>query len=131
MRRRRGASRARYVVLRSRPPNGFTLVELLVVLAIVSILAALLLPAVQAARDAARRVQCTNNVRQIGLALQTHHDTFQRLPPGWTAYAPNGEPGWGWASMLLQFTEQQNLLNGSGAHGVRGMNLTASGRTSS
>lgn len=101
--------------LRSRSPNGFTLVELLVVLAIVSILAALLLPAIQAAREAARRAQCTNNVRQIGLALQTHHDTFQRLPPGWYAYPPNGEPGWGWAAMLLQFTEQQNLLAGSGA----------------
>jgi prepilin-type N-terminal cleavage/methylation domain-containing protein/prepilin-type processing-associated H-X9-DG protein len=97
-----------------RPTKGFTLVELLVVLAIISILAALLFPAIQAAREAARRAECTNNVRQIGLALQIHHDTFQRLPPGWNAYPPNGEPGWGWASMLLQFTEQRNVLNGSG-----------------
>lgn len=98
----------------SRPPRGLTLVELLVVLAIISVLVALLLPAVQAAREAARRVQCANNVRQIGVALQTHHDTFQRLPPGWNAYPPNGEPGWAWAAMLLSFTEQQNLLSGSG-----------------
>jgi len=110
----RSASGARYAVVTSRPSKGLTLVELLVVLAIVAVLAALLLPAVQAAREAARRVQCTNNVRQIGLALQTHHDAFHRLPPGWNAYPPNGEPGWGWASMLLQFTEQQNLLSGSG-----------------
>ena len=85
-----------------------TLVELLVVLAMVSVLAALLLPAIQAAREAARRVQCTNHARQIGLALQTHHDTYQRLPSGWTAYPPHGEPGWGWASILLQYIEQQN-----------------------
>ena len=97
-----------------RPTKGFTLVELLVVLAIVSLLVALLFPAIQAAREAARRAECINNVRQIGLALQTHHDTLQRLPPGWNSYPPNGDPGWGWASMLLQFTEQRNLLNGSG-----------------
>lgn len=102
------------------PRNALTLVELLVVLAIVSVLAALLLPAIQAAREAARRVRCTNNVRQIGLALQTHHDNFQRLPPGWYADPSSGEPGWGWASMLLQFTEHQGLLNGSGVGGQAG-----------
>lgn len=91
-----------------------TLVELLVVLAIVSVLAALLLPAVQAAREAARRVQCASHIRQIGLALQTHHDALRRLPPGWLAYPPDGEPGWGWTAMLLPFTEQQNLAQGSG-----------------
>jgi len=103
----------------SRSPKGLTLIELLVVLAIVSVLAALLLPAIQAAREAARRVQCANNIRQIGIAIQTHHDTFQRLPPGWIAYPPNSQPGWGWAAMLLSFTEQQNLLHdsGFGAHG--------------
>ena len=92
--------------------RGFTLVELLVVIAIIGILVALLLPAVQAAREAARRMQCSNNMKQQGLALQNHHDTFKAFPNGgagtsWWA-TPYSAETWGhsqWVN-LLPFMEQ-------------------------
>jgi prepilin-type N-terminal cleavage/methylation domain-containing protein len=97
--------------------RAFTLVELLVVIAIIGILIALLIPAVQAARESARQMQCSNNLRQIGLGLHAYHHGHQRLPSGWRAYnaagQPHsiGEPGWGWAACILPFVEQGNVAD--------------------
>ncbi len=90
---------------------GWTLVELLVVIAVIGILTGMLLPAVQQVREAARRIQCQNNLRQIGLALQHHHAVFERLPPGWIAGTDAGVPGWSWMTWLLPFVEQQPLYD--------------------
>jgi prepilin-type N-terminal cleavage/methylation domain-containing protein len=99
---------------------GFTLVELLVVIAIIGVLVALLLPAVQAAREAARRTQCSNNLKQIALAIHNYHDAMRTFPPGYISSNPGiaGSSTWcrsggvqraPWTVLILPYTEQSNL----------------------
>jgi prepilin-type N-terminal cleavage/methylation domain-containing protein len=94
---------------RSHGTAGFTLVELLVVIAIIGILVALLLPAVQAAREAARRMQCTNHVKQWGLALHNYHDTYKSFP---MVGGFDAAHGWGFLPLLLPFVEQTAMADG-------------------
>ncbi len=100
--------------------KGFTLIELLVVIAIIGVLIALLLPAVQSAREAARRTQCTNNLKQLGIALHNYHGSLGCFPIGYTIYdapwpvdptVPGGHAKWGVLAMLTPFLEQSNVYN--------------------
>ena len=107
-----GCEKGPHQLNRSR---GFTLVELLVVIAIIGVLVALLLPAVQAAREAARRSQCQNNLKQLGLGLHMHHDTYKKFPVGFNEPAtglPVGDYHEAtWAYFILPFIEQQALYD--------------------
>jgi prepilin-type N-terminal cleavage/methylation domain-containing protein/prepilin-type processing-associated H-X9-DG protein len=96
--------------MRSRTFNrGFTLVELLVVIAIIGVLVALLLPAVQAAREAARRSSCSNNMKQIGLGLHSYHDVILSFPSGYFDHPSANVEQWGWSALLLPYIEQGPL----------------------
>lgn len=87
---------------------AFTMIELLVVIAIISVLVALLLPAVQAAREAARRMRCTNHLKQIGLALLQYHDSHKVFPPGYISVTSNVAE-WGWPVFLFPYVELKSM----------------------
>src|SRR5262249_41654729 len=94
---------------------GFTILELVVVLSIIVVLSAVVLPAVQRAREGVRQVQCKNNLHQIGVALHSYHAAMNCFPPGWIISTPvdhDSRNGWGWLAMLLPSLDQGPVFNG-------------------
>ncbi len=91
--------------------HGFTLVELLVVIAIIGILIALLLPAVQGARESGRRIQCGNNFKQVGVAMHVYHTANGKFPKGTTNHTSTNYEGWSWAISILPYLEEDSTLN--------------------
>src|SRR5262252_1228415 len=109
-----------------RRRDGFTLIEVLVVIAIIAVMVGLLLPAVQKVREAANRISCQNNLKQMGLAFHMHHDQLGAFPTGgWIAYLPPNYNGGmpavgkdqqaGWAFQILPFIEADNTWKGGQA----------------
>src|SRR4051812_41138627 len=103
----------------SSRPRAFTLVELLVVIAIIGVLVSLLLPAVQSARESARRMSCSNNMHNLAIAMHNYHDTMGRFPSAYMDSAVDFQENWGWGALILPYIEQQpmhtqlGVLNGS------------------
>jgi prepilin-type N-terminal cleavage/methylation domain-containing protein/prepilin-type processing-associated H-X9-DG protein len=91
--------------------RAFTLVELLVVIAIIGVLVGLLLPAIQAARESARRVSCTNNLKNLGIAILNFHDSHKKLPTSNRAAGATNAPRYAWSTLMLPYFEEQNTYD--------------------
>ena len=106
--------------------RGFTLVELLVVIAIIAMLVTLLLPAVQSARAAARRTQCSNNIRNLCLGVLNYETANGKLPPGWLGFTSN-QAEWAWTTLTLPYIEEQGLFDALGVKERRLQDVLTSG----